>query len=246
HLGIASLNLGYGGESGGGSYHSAYDTFEHYTRFGDTTFAYGVALAQTAGRATLRLANADVLPLRMTGFVDNVKTYVDEVMTLAANERSEVQRRNELIARDAYRLAADPQETYVPPDPAEPVPALNFPPLQNALARLERAAAAYDDAVPAALAAGAIDASRARALNSVLRGLEHKMTRDEGLPRRPWFRHQIYAPGFYTGYGVKTLPGVREAIEEHDWDEANAYIASTAEVLERVAAEIERATAIVR
>jgi N-acetylated-alpha-linked acidic dipeptidase len=126
------------------------------------------------------------------------------------------------------------------------VPFLNFAPLQNAVARLERAAQAYDEAVPAALAAGRIDAADARALNAILRGLEHAMTRDGGLPRRPWFKHQIYAPGFYTGYGVKTLPGVREAIEEDDWDEAGAYIASTADVLERVATEIERATALVR
>jgi N-acetylated-alpha-linked acidic dipeptidase len=246
HLGIASLNLGFGGESGGGSYHSAYDTYEHFTRFGDTTFAYGVALAQTAGRATLRLAGADVLPLRMGGFADNVKTYLDEVMQLAATARSDVEHRNALVALDAYRLAADPTQTYVPPAAAEPVPFLNFAPLQNAVARLERAAQAYDEAVPAALAAGRIDAADARALNAILRGLEHAMTRDGGLPRRPWFKHQIYAPGFYTGYGVKTLPGVREAIEEDDWDEAGAYIASTADVLERVATEIERATALVR
>src|SRR5690606_6610808 len=123
------------------------------------------------GRATLRLANADVLPLRMGGFADNVKVYLDEVMALAESERSAVARRNELIALNAYRLAADPQEPYVPPDTAEPVPFLNFAPLRNAVARLERAAAAYDDAVPAAVAAGTVGADEARALNAILRGL---------------------------------------------------------------------------
>jgi N-acetylated-alpha-linked acidic dipeptidase len=246
HLGIAALNIGFGGESGGGSYHSAYDSFEHYTRFGDPGFAYGVALAQTAGRATLRLANADVIPHRLSSFADNVSQYADEVIALAADMRTETERRNALIAQDAYRLAADPTTTYVPPDAQEAVPFLEFAPLQNAVARLTRTAEAYDTALAAALADGSLDGARARELNALLLGLERLMTDPEGLPRRPWFRHQIYAPGFYTGYGVKTLPGIREGIEERSWDEARRYVGTIAAALDRVSDAAARATAIVR
>jgi N-acetylated-alpha-linked acidic dipeptidase len=242
HLGIASLNLGFGGESGGGSYHSAYDSFEHYTRFGDPDFAYGIALAKTAGRATLRLANADIVPLRLSSFADNVSGYADEVMQLAASTRTETEHTNALVKRDAYRLASDPRETWVPPEAKEPVPYLNFAPLQNAVSRLEQAARAYDDAVVAALERGPLDATRARSLNEMLLGLERLMTDAEGLPRRPWFRHQIYAPGFYTGYGVKTLPGIREGIEQRNWDEVARFVERVAGALDRVSAQAERAT----
>src|SRR5438445_685498 len=71
-------------------------------------------------------------------------------------------------------------------------------------------------------------------------------TTPQGLPRRPWFRHQIYAPGFYTGYGVKTVPGVREAIEQKQWTEANQQIEIVARVIENYAAQVDRATEIAR
>jgi N-acetylated-alpha-linked acidic dipeptidase len=245
HLGIASLNLGFGGEDGGGSYHSAYDSFVHYTRFGDPTFAYGVALAQTAGRATLRLAEADVIPLRLANFADNVGRYLDEVMQLATDLRTETERRNELVARSAYRLAADPTTTYVPPDSQTAVPYLNFAPLQNAVARLDRVATRYDEVLAGAFDAGRLDGTSAAELNQVLLGLERLMTHADGLPRRPWFQHQVYAPGFYTGYGVKTLPGVREAIEERKWTEAVAFVDRIAGTLDRVSDDIERATALI-
>jgi N-acetylated-alpha-linked acidic dipeptidase len=81
------------------------------------------------------------------------------------------------------------------------------------------------------------------AANAVLVTAERALTRSEGLPRRPWFRHQIYAPGLYTGYGVKTLPAVREALEERRFDEATAQIPNVAAAIEAYAAEIEKAAA---
>jgi N-acetylated-alpha-linked acidic dipeptidase len=66
------------------------------------------------------------------------------------------------------------------------------------------------------------------------------------LPRRPWFKHQIYAPGFYTGYGVKTLPGIREAIEQHRWEEASEQIGVVAGTLEKTAAQVDRAAAVLK
>lgn len=242
HLGIASLHLGFGGENRGGSYHSMFDSFDHYTRFGDPGFVYGIALAKTAGRTTLRFANADVLPFQFGSFAENVGRYLEEVTELADEMREETERENRLIHERMYELAADPTETYHPPEPKEPVPYLNFAPVKNALAELESASKTYDEALAARMAGGGLPASRAAELNRVLMSTERLMTRDEGLPRRPWFRHQIYAPGFYTGYGVKTLPGIREAIEERKWDEAAEQMEYAAAALRRVTRAIEQAT----
>jgi len=244
HLGIPSLNIGYGGEGGGGSYHSIFDSFDHYSRFGDPTFAYGIALAQTAGRATLRLANADVLPFRYANLADNVRRYLGEVERLADDLRRETERHNRLVETGAYVLASDPTLTYVPPEAKEPVPYLNFAPLQNAVARMEAAASAYDGALARRMASGGVDRATAARLNGLLRGLERRLTREDGLPRRPWFRHQIYAPGFWTGYGVKTLPGVREGIEQRAWDEVSLFVGEIAAALDRLSDGLEDATAL--
>ena len=243
HLGIASLNLGYSGESGGGSYHSIYDSFDHYIRFGDPTFAYGITLARTTGRTLLRLADADVLPFEFESFAETVTRYVGEIVTLTDEMRQETERTNRLIDDGRYVLAADPTKTYVPPTAETPVPHLNFAPLQNALPRLKASAGAYGDAfTPEAVAS--LSVADQRALDQILIRTERVLTRDDGLPGRPWFTHQIYAPGFYTGYGVKTIPGVREAIEQRDWPLATRQIVLAADTLTRFAAEVDRATEI--
>ena len=243
HLGIASLNLSYSGESGGGSYHSVYDSYDHYVRFGDPGFAYGVALARTAGRAVLRLAEADILPFVFAPFAETVARYVDEVRELADRLRKEASRTNRLLADGRYQAAADPTATFVPPAREDPVPYLNFAPLQNTVARLQTAAAEADRALRAAVADGTLSPAARRAVNRRLLRTERSLTRDAGLPRRPWFRHQIYAPGFYTGYGVKTLPGVREGIEQRAWGEASEQIGHTAAALDALAGELEAITA---
>ncbi len=244
HLGIASLNLGYGGEDGGGSYHSIYDSFDHYTRFGDPGFDYGIALAQTCGRAMLRLASGDYLPFEFTALADTVARYESEVKELLERTQRETEETNRQIENGLLKLAADPKEAYVGPAKKDAVPYLNFSPLENAVARLQRAAAAFDEALKAATPNGApLAPGKALALDTVLLKGERALTRNEGLPRRPWFKHHIYAPGFYTGYGVKTLPGVREAIEQRNWREAEEQIALLAGVLHRFSNEIDRATA---
>ena len=242
HLGIASLNVGFGGENEGGEYHSVYDSFDHFTRFGDPGFAYGVALAQVAGRVMLRAAGADVLPFTFGPFADNVAQYVDEVTALAETMREETEEENARLADSVYVLAADPEEPYTPSAPEEPVPFLNFAPLQNALATLQASAARYDLVLQKRTSEGlGLTSDEQAKLNALLIRTERAMTREGGLPRRPWFRHQIYAPGFYTGYGVKTLPGVREAIENRNWDEAAEQIGIVAATLEGLAAEVDRA-----
>lgn len=240
HLGIASLNIGFGGEDGGGSYHSIYDSFEHFTRFGDPGFAYGVALAKVCGHATLRLANADVLPFEFTNFSDTVNQYATEVSRLTDSLREETSRMNRLISSGMLKDVQDPTETFVVPKTVSEVPAVDFAPLQKALNRVRESSKAFAESTQGR----ALSPSSRANLDKVLFQTERALTRTEGLPRRDWFRHQIYAPGFYTGYGVKTLPGIREAIEQRDWSEAREQIAIAAGVLERFAEQIERAAKV--
>ncbi len=232
HLGIASANVSFGGEGDGGSYHTLYDTFEHYTTWRDPGLRYGVALSQVAGRATLRLANAPLLPFEFSGFADNVTMYVDELETLADSMREQTALRNQQIDDGLFALALDPSKDFGPPPKEDPVPYFNFSPLQNALLRLQTAANAYDKA----LAAGG---KPSRTINELLYTSERLMTRDAGLNGRPWYKHHIYAPGFYTGYGVKTIPGVREAIEQRSYAQVPGQIEIAASVLQRVAERIE-------
>jgi N-acetylated-alpha-linked acidic dipeptidase len=242
HLGIASLNLGFGGESGGGSYHSAYDSFDHYTRFIDTDFSYGIALAQTAGHATLRLANADVLPFEFTNAADTIGTYVSEIKRLADTMRDETRTMNRLLSDGSYVAVQDPKQNFIAPKPKAEVPAFDFKPLENALKNLQDSAGDYEKATRDRQ----VSPKTQQALDVMLYQTERALTNQNGLPRRTWFRHQIYAPGFYTGYGVKTLPGVREAIEQRNWTEANEQIRIAAQTIERFAAEIDRAAKLAR
>jgi N-acetylated-alpha-linked acidic dipeptidase len=247
HLGIASLNLGYGGEGGSGQYHSIYDSFDLYTRFLDTGFTYGVTLAQTAGRLTLRLANAEVLPFEFTRFAATVAKYVKEVAKLGDDLREAAEEEARREREKTYANVDDPTETWLAPRSKGPVPFIGLAPLQNALVRLQKSAAGYAEAAAEREASGTpLPAKAAKELDEILIGTERALTRPEGLPIRPWFRHQIYAPGFYTGYGVKTLPGVREALEERRWAEAEAQVAITARTLEAFASEVDRAARIMR
>lgn len=245
HLGIASLNLGYGGESGGGSYHSIYDSFDWYTRFGDPNFRYGITLAQTAGRVVLRAANADVLPWQFTSLAVTVEKYGKEIMKLSDDMREETQEKNRAIAERLYDATFDPTETHIAPKPGVPVPNLDFTPLNAALTHLKTSAQKADAALAMLAAKGyALSQEQQTSLDALLIQTERVMLRNEGLPRRSWYRHQIYAPGFYTGYGVKTLPGIREAIEQREWTETAVEIPLVSGTLENVARQIDRITEI--
>lgn len=240
HLGIASLNLGFGGEDAGGEYHSIYDSYDHYKRFKDPTFEYGVALAKTAGRATMRLTNADVLPFDFKAFQKTVSTYVTEVTSLIETMRESTEVENQMIAEKRYVLANDPTERFNPPASKEPVPFLNFSSLQNAVANLEKSAATFSDLY----AANPKPNTNIVNLNKLLFQSERKLLSETGLPRRPWYKHTIYAPGFYTGYGVKTLPGIREAIEQRNWKEAQEQIESVTSALIKFSVQVDAANKI--
>ncbi|HTO77033.1 MAG TPA: transferrin receptor-like dimerization domain-containing protein [Thermoanaerobaculia bacterium] len=241
HLGVASLNLGFGGEGDGGVYHSIYDDFAWYTRFSDTDFSYGRALAQTIGTAVLRLADADLLPFEPAALSAAVARYTKEVQDLARERREAAEELGRQIDEGVPSAAADPKEPFVAPKKEMAVPYFDFSPLENASAALDAAAKRYDEARTAATAGTALDAGRVARANAALRDLEGALTRPQGLPGRPWYRHYVYAPGFYTGYSVKTLPAVREAIEQKQYGDVNARISETAQALAAAAAKVTEA-----
>jgi N-acetylated-alpha-linked acidic dipeptidase len=219
HLGVPTLDFGFSGEDAGGEYHSIYDSYDNYNRFKDPQFEYGITLAKTSGRAVLRLADATVLPFDFKPFQKTIEGYVTEIADALDNLWESTETENQMIHEKRFAQAADPLHPTVPPAPKDPVPYLNLANLHNALASLERSVETYSelsltDTIPA-------DINR---LNQLLFQAEQKLIIPQGLPRRSWYKHVVYAPGFYTGYGVKTLPGIREAIEQRAWKEAQEQI----------------------
>jgi N-acetylated-alpha-linked acidic dipeptidase len=240
HLRIASLNLGYGGSDGGGIYHSIYDNFRWFTTFSDTNFAYGQALSQTVGTAVMRLASAQLLPFEFTRQAETYGRYLDELKKLAMARRDEIKERRLQLEEGVFAATNDPRDPRVPPEPEdEDPPHLNFAPLENAIADLVRAAADYESALEKlGTDSAALDRRDLKLVNQMMIESERALGVEAGLPGRPWFSHLIYAPGFYTGYGVKTMPGVRESIEQGHWPDADREI-------ERVAASIRATAALV-
>jgi N-acetylated-alpha-linked acidic dipeptidase len=242
HAGIPSLNLSFSGlDEADGIYHSIYDDYYHFTKFLDTDFAYGRALAQTIGTAVIRLADADVMPFQFTHLADTAQTYVRELQALLKERQDEVRERNRQIEDGVFAAVADRRRPVKAPAVEEVPPALNFAPLENAVTGLTRAADRYRKAFEAARAKMTPEA--ARAVNVRLIQSERELTDAAGLPRRPWYRHLLYAPGYYTGYAVKTMPGVREAIEEKNFAEADAEIVRVARALGREKTLIDAAAA---
>ncbi|PYT95860.1 MAG: folate hydrolase [Acidobacteria bacterium] len=243
HDGVASLNFGFGGEDQGGIYHSIYDDFYWFSHFSDTEFVYGRALAQAGGTAMMRLADADLLPFEFGDFADTVQMYLKELKALAQKSQDDIRERNREIEEGVFQATNDPSKPLVPPLSETVPPHLNFAPMENAVDTLNRSAAEYRNAVEQINAKGSATPSAASLaeVNKLLIESERRLTNAEGLPNRSWFKHQLYAPGFYTGYEVKTVPAVREAIELKHWKQADEAIVVVARVLESEAALISSA-----
>jgi N-acetylated-alpha-linked acidic dipeptidase len=243
HVGIATLDLGYSGEDEQGIYHSIYDDFYWYTHFSDINFVYGRALAQTVGTSVMRLADAEVLPFDFVNLADTVGTYAKNLQKLLADKQEEVGERNQELDEGMFRATLDPRRPTVAPAREEVPPHMNFAPMQNAIDSLTRSARHYQEALAkqqANLGDEAM-AGKVTVLNRELIESERRLTNSDGLPRRPWYKHLLYAPGVYTGYGVKTVPGVREGIEQKRYAEAEAEIVRVAKALVDEAALIESA-----
>jgi N-acetylated-alpha-linked acidic dipeptidase len=244
HLGINSVNLGFEGEVQYGVYHSAYDSFDHFRRFVDPTFEYGVALAKVAGRIMLRAAQADLIPARESDFAASISAYDEELHKLADGMRTKTVELTKLLDDESYKLTSNPDTPRTPPERVAEVPYLNFAELDNAALKLEQSAKAFDKEY-ARLDTSADPANQAKRdrVNATLTVLEQSLMDPHGLPGREWYQHMIYAPGLHTGYGVKTLPGIREAIEERRWDEANQYMGVVSRALNAYSARMDRAIA---
>ena len=243
HLGTATLNLGFGGLDEDGIYHSIYDDFYHFTKFLDTDFRYGRALAQTVGTAVIRLADADLLPFDFTSLADTVQVYFKDLQQLLKTTQDNVRERNRQIDDGVFGAIVDPRRPVKAPQPEAVPPAINFAPLENAANGLVRAAERYKKALVSARPRLAAHPEAVRSINARLIQSERQLTDPGGLPRRAWYRHLLYAPGFYTGYSVKTLPGVREAIEQKHYDEAESEVVRIARALERETALVMAAAA---
>ena len=234
HAGIASLNLGFGGQSqSDGVYHSIYDDFYYYSTYIDPDFAYGRALAQTIGTAVLRLADAEVLPFEFTNLADTVQTYLRELQALLRTQQDDVRERNRQIEEGVFAAIDNPNRPLKPPVVEAVAPALNFAPLENASVALTAAADRYKKALEASR--GKLTPALTKQVNAKLISSERQLTDAAGLRGREWYRHLLYAPGFYTGYSVKTIPGVREGIEQKQYVEADAEIVRAAAAIQRVA-----------
>jgi len=215
HLNIASANIGIGGIQSTGVYHSIYDSYDFFMRYHDRTFEYGKALAGAMVVAMLRMADAPILPF---SFSDAALTYADYVAQISALANRE-------FGQDALDLTA----------------------LRAAVAELAEAGSEFDRTLENSVALGinVLDSEQNTLgqINRMIYTTERDLGYDGGLPRRPWFRHMMYAPGFYTGYGVKTIPAVREAIEQGDLNEAREYTAIVASAVSRMAERVNRVNA---
>jgi N-acetylated-alpha-linked acidic dipeptidase len=237
HLGIAALNMSYGGEDDGGIYHSTYDDFYWFTHFSDTSFVYGKLLAQTNGTAVMRLADADVIPFAFSNLAETMSGYLKDLQQLRDTRDEQISDANRLIDEGVYAAVSDPRDPVRPPAARTRPPQFNFAPMMNALDSLTSAAKRYDRQV-ALVSSGSASAARQAALVSVNRKLvqaERALTSNDGLKGRTWYKHLVYAPGFYTGYGVKTVPAVREAIEQGQWGDVDREIARVGEAITREA-----------
>ena len=243
-LGLPSLDIGFGGEDeSAGVYHSLYDSFHHVTTFDDPGLKYGAALSKVAGRIMLRVADADTPTMRFGDFADTVAFYYDEVAKLVDKRREEDRKYQLLVQADDFRLAANPLKLIGPPPAEEATPRIDLAALTDAVDRLKASARAFDAAY--ADKSVALPPARRAKLNGMLRDIDQLLLDERGLPGRPWFKNLIYAPGRLTGYGAKTLPGVREAIEDRRFDDANVYATRTAQVIESYAKRLDEARAVV-
>ena len=242
HLGVPALNIGFGGEDqSGGSYHSVYDSYYHVMHFDDPGLAYGAALSKVIGRVVLRAADGPRVPAHYSDLASDVSTYIGEIQKLAADQREKDRALVDLRREGDFKLASSPTDPTTAPADEGITPLIDMLALQNASDHLTRAAAAADSML--AGESKLAPATQAR-INGALNNIDQLLLDPQGLPGRGWYKNLISAPGMLTGYGAKTLPGVREAIEQRRWDDARTYVGRTAAVIEAYANRLDQAVGI--
>ncbi len=235
HLGLPVLNLAFSGEDNNGVYHSIYDSYDNFIRFVDPGFYYGATLSKMAGHVSLRMLNADILPFDFRILYKEIKTYTTELQTMISNLRESTSVNNEIIRKKYFLIANDTANSYSPPVQKQEIPYIDFSPLQNAIISLGRAA---DHSFEAMNTKG-MTGKQMDSLNRMLYRAEQELLLDQGLPLRPWYKHVLYAPGFYTGYSVKTLPGIRESIEQRNFLQAEIEIKRAAFSINKLAGYLQ-------
>jgi N-acetylated-alpha-linked acidic dipeptidase len=245
YAGISTLDMSFGDEDDGDQYHSIYDDFYWYSHFVDVDFIYGRALSQTAGSAIMRLADADLIPVDYTPQAEAIAKYEMELEKLLSDKQEEFTERNLELKEGVFAATRDPRRPLLPP-PAEIVPPfMNFAPMKNAIVALKKSADHFSQVLADFRAKGSPTLppkSLARVNEDVLH-VSRLFLNQAGLPERPWFKNQVYAPGAYTGYGAKPIAAVREYMDAKQWTQADAQIPQVSKVLENVAAGIEKAAA---
>ncbi|MBN9350598.1 MAG: M28 family metallopeptidase [Chitinophagaceae bacterium] len=226
HAGISSLDIGFGGEDRGGEYHTNYDSYSNFIRFKDPGFQYEKALAEVAGRAVLRMSESDILPFRYSHLTNTVEEYNNQLKNLITNKRASDAVQNKMVSKNIFQLANDPKNHFNYPGMNAPVPYLDFSPLDNALQQLKEVTDTLTIKYNKDIAKGKAN----QPLNNILSHAEQHLL-GNGLPLRPWYKHVLYAPGMYTGYGVKTMPGIRESIEQNEWSQAQEQIQAASQVI---------------
>ena len=243
HLGVPALDVSFAGEGDTrGIYHSRYDTFEHHSRFVDPGFVYDALLAKTIGRLVLRVSETDLPVQRASDFANAAAVYLEQVKKLADERRQQADTQAKLLSERAFQLAPDPTKSSGLPTPLQSVPHLEFAALENAVDRLNQSATKYDETL--AKNGSGLSGDRLARIQSLICGIDQTLAPDIGLPSRAWYKNLVYAPGRLTGYEAKTLAGVREAIEDQRWADANRYVVLTAEVLDAYSARLDQATAV--
>lgn len=240
--GISALNLGFAGENDGNQYHSIYDDFHWYTHFIDTDFSYGRALAQLGGIAVMRLADADLIPFDYQGMADTIAHYESDLEKLLKDSQEEAAERNLELNEGVFNAMADPHKPSVPPPQEVLPPYMNFAPLKNGVEAMKRSADRYAAAL-GRLNQGSVQLSlpQLERVNADLLHVQRAFLTEQGLPQRPWYKHQVYAPSTYNGYGASPIAAVREYMDEKKWKEAEAQVPMAGQVLENVSASIIRA-----
>jgi len=221
HLGVPSIDMGFGGDYG--VYHSAYDSFHWMEKFGDPTFEYHAAAAQLWGTIALRLAMASGLPFDYTDYATQIREYLTETERTAG-------RRKLADSFDAKTLSAAVNDFA---EEAARVDKRRRDTIQE-----------FGKAAPQAEKENANSVEltqRLHRINDALIATERALTDTRGLRGRPWYTHQIYAPGFYTGYAAQPLPDLRQAIEDRNAANAREAAGRITEALRRATNALRKA-----
>jgi N-acetylated-alpha-linked acidic dipeptidase len=237
HAGIASASFSFEGVYG--VYHSIYDNLFWTESFGDPEFLYHLAASRLYGLLAMRLATAEIAPLRYAAYGSALARELELL------RRDAIRDRRIWEAATAEPGAAEPGSSAAVEARKKPALAPDWAPLAKAIEAFSARAADLDAALvrleEGAREGGAPpDAGTLERLNDALVQIERAFLDPKGLPGRPWFRHTLYAPGLTTGYASWPFPGVVQALKDRNLE---ALQAALRVVVERIDAATQKVAA---